>query len=389
MSEICYMLYVDTRMENRFGFTRRRVLSRCRSVRTDGLPAGSPVLVRGRPIGFPATLSLPTFGVGPAPFRPPFANAGKRPLLRRVCGPRGPRAVMCMLPVLLCWSLLDASEIEFTPSLRFSYFSGYTQYEINGVETVSGETYKWRSRLKFPINNLRLDADIAARLEDQVEFTLGGWTTLDEDAGTLRDDDYINGIKDVWSRSDADLDAFGIYGSMNLWLWDDDGLQVGPTFAFAYDCLQYSIYDVRQFALIPDLRANIDGKVLTYDQELVSFPIGVATKWRAEDWFELNFSLAVSFADYVWDEDDHILRSKRSETAGLAYSVPASLTLDFILDEKVRLGIWGQYYFMQTYWAEQDQRFYAGEFAGAGYEDVEAEIERQSYSVGARLAIDF
>lgn len=289
---------------------------------------------------------------------------------------------------LFCSGLALGAEVGFTPSVRFSYFSGHTAYEIRGEESLPGLTLDWRSRLKFPINNLRLDADMTVEIPESIDLVFGWWTTLDREAGTMRDDDYIEDIKYVWSRSDAELDAWGLAGSVKIWLLDGESFSLGPTLGFAYDRFDYDIYDVRQFALSPDDRATVNGLVLTYSQEQLSLPIGLAAKWRPAGWFELSSSVAASFLTYVWDEDDHVLRSKVSKNEGLAVSVPISVTADFIVADTVRLGVWGEYFFMRTYGAKQRQRFYDGPYEGMSFNDVEADVERQSFAVGARLAID-
>jgi hypothetical protein len=280
--------------------------------------------------------------------------------------------------------LTGAAEVVVSPDMRFSYFSGYTQYEIEGTDFFGD----WSSRLKFPINNMRLDANLGLAF-DAVEISLGGWTTLDQDAGTMQDDDFTNGTCDVWSRSNADLEAWGIEGHVNVWALQEQDFLLGPTVRAYYDRLDYDCSNVRQFALNPSDAASVDGLVLTYRQERVSFPIGVALAWRPEPWLRLEWFGAVSAFTYVWDEDDHLLREKKSESEGFAFAFPTGLNVDFVISDMVRLGVWGEFLFLQTWWAAQDQEFYAGPDAGLKYEDIHTEIQRMDYAVGVRLAVDF
>jgi hypothetical protein len=291
-----------------------------------------------------------------------------------------------LVPALVWAGLIGASEVAVSPDVRFSYFSGYTYYEIEGAD-LSGS---WRSRLKFPINNVRLDANLALTFSEVVEVSLGGFTTLDESAGTMLDDDYTNGVRDVWSRTNADLEAWGLQAHTTLWLLREPDFSLGPTLRAYYDRLDYDCYNVRQWSLDPLFNdVAIDGTVLTYRQERVSFPIGLALRWKPEPWFQLEWFGAVSFLTYVWDEDRHLLRDKVSESEGLAFALPTALNLDFVIADRVRLGFWGELLYLQTWWAQQDQHFYGGPDAGQSYEGISTDIQRFSYMLGARLAVDF
>jgi len=288
------------------------------------------------------------------------------------------------LAVVLVPGALGASEVEFIPSLDLSYFSGDTWYEIKG-SSASGD---WRSRLTFPIHNIRLGGEMTFRVDSDLEFTLGGWRTLDEEAGTLRDDDYLNGIRDVWSRSDADLVAWGLEGSFTYWGIRGEKVRFGPMLSVCYDRLDYDVYDVMQWGINPVDVIRVDGKVLTYRQERISAPFGVRLKWRPREWFQLEWKGAASFFTYVWDEDDHLLRSKLSKSEGLAFAFPTSLALEFVLADRVRLGAWGEFFFLRTWTARQDQHFYAGEHAGDSYDGLDTTIMRWNYAAGVRLTVE-
>ena len=62
---------------------------------------------------------------------------------------------------------------------------------------------------------------------------------------------------------------------------------------------------------------------------------------------------------------------------------------DIVLADRVRLGLWGEILYYRSWWANQDQRFYAGPDAGLEFDGIDGEIERRTYMLGARVAIAF
>ena len=300
-------------------------------------------------------------------------------------GAAASRARTVLLAIGLAAACRAGTEVTFTPSLRLSYFSGYTQYEFGGRDA-GGD---WLSRLRFPINNMRVDPGVGVTIDRLVELSISGWTTLDREAGTLKDDDFTNGVRDVWSRSRAELDAWGINGRAAVWALRGKTYAFGPTLGAVYDRLDYDVYDVRQWGLDPGDSASVDGLVLTYRQERLSFPMGLALRWRPVPWWGLEWSAAASVFTYVWDRDDHVLRYKLSESEALAFFMQSTLNVDFILWDRVRLGAWGDIAYLHSWWGEQDQHFYAGPQQGLRFNDIETEITRLTYLVGARFTVDF
>jgi len=288
--------------------------------------------------------------------------------------------------VLFFWACLKgAPSIEIAPSLDFSYFSGYTRYVIRGNNAEGS----WRSELTFPINNVRVEGAASLKVSSlPAEFCVSGWATLDTRAGTLRDDDYQNGVRDVWSRSNAELEAWGLEGKVRSCIAGKGSFRFGPVISVQYDRLDYSVYNVRQFGLQPQDFAEVDGKVLSYRQERISFPAGLCFCWKATEELRIEGEAQVSAFTFIWDRDDHILRSKLSETEGFAVVVPACLKIDWSPLRRVHLGAFGRFFYLRTWWAYQDQSFYGGPRRGEAFEDVHATIERMTFSVGAFLKFD-
>jgi len=276
---------------------------------------------------------------------------------------------------------------------RVSYFSGYTLYEISGHDlfksTGGNSLVKWRSRLKFPVNNMAIGGGLGLLFDDTSEFRLRGWTTCDDKAGTMRDDDWLNGMRDIWSRSKADLEAWGVSGEVTWWAARGKNYRFGPRLRLDYDCLDYEVSDVRQWSIYPEGTASVDGLVLTYRQERASFLPGLAGVYAPVSWLELGSSLAVSPFTHVWDEDDHLLRFKVCKMRSFGFAFLGEARADVVLADRVRLGLWGEILYYRSWWARQNQRFYAGEYAGLTFRRIHGDIERQTYMLGARFSVAF
>ncbi len=268
---------------------------------------------------------------------------------------------------------------------RVSYFSGWTLYEIDGSDPEG----TWRSRLKFPVNNMTVGGGLGLLFGDEGELRLRGWATCDDGAGTMRDDDWLDGDRDIWSRSDAELDAWGLSGEATWWPTRGSAGRLGLRLRMDYDRLDYDVYNVRQWSIYPESSASVEGLVLTYRQECVSMLPGLAGVYKPADWLELGGFLAVSPFTYVWDKDDHVLRDKISKMHSMGFALLGEARADVVLADRVRLGLWSEILYYRSWWASQDQHFYAGTDAGLEFNDIDGEIERQTYMIGARFAIDF
>ncbi len=297
----------------------------------------------------------------------------------------------CNLVFVLGVCGADAPFVLDVEAPRVSYFSGRTLYEIEGIST-DGD---WRSRLKFPVNNVTTGGGVGLLFGGEGELRLGGWTTLDRLAGTMRDDDWLDGVNDIWSRSNAELEAWGVSAEATWWALRGRNGGLGPRLRAEYDRLDYDVKNVRQWAVDAGDIASVNGLVLTYRQERVSLIPGLAGFLRgalsSSHSVELGGFLGVSPWTYVWDRDDHLLRYKESETESLGVTFVGQAYLDFVCADCVRLGVWGEILYFRSWWGRQDQYFYGGldPPAGTEYNNIEAEIRRQTFMVGGRLAIDF
>lgn len=268
--------------------------------------------------------------------------------------------------------------------LRLSYMSGSTTYEIEGVDN----NMSWRSRLKFPAYTMRLDAGGSIQLK-RTELSFGGWTSLDRASGALTDDDWTDGVKDIWSRSDLALDAWGLYGGMTYWSVKEKNFSAGPSLGFSFDHYSFDASNVRQWGDV----ASQDGKVLTYEQSMFALKPGLAALWRPTKELAIGGDFSISPLAIVWDEDDHILRDKLSEGLAGAWHLSLGLNLDYLIYQfklsRLCFGINGRYTYLESWTGQQSQEYYDGPSQGQSFDNISYSVTRNHFTVGCQLSLQF
>ncbi len=294
---------------------------------------------------------------------------------------------MLLLPLLFSGRLTAAEERkdrEVQACLGYSYFSGSLVYEIEGVD----KDGPWRSELTFPINNMRLDGLLSLHV-DSIQFSLSGWTTLDRDAGTMTDNDWAGNVRDIWSRSDAELNAFGGEGSVTFWALKCSTLSLGPSLGFRVSYFDYTLYDVKQWGQ----QAVVDGKVLTYERYEAALYPGLAAQWRPMPSLQIGVDCLVTPFTYLWDEDDHVLRNKLSNAEALAWMFAVGLDVKYILWNSpaalIQLGVNGNYSYLTSWYGTQDQEYYAGANDGVSYHGLTYSATAEEFLVGVELSVGF
>ncbi len=291
---------------------------------------------------------------------------------------------MCsfVLGVGFCAGNDTVFEIE---PFRLGLFSGTTQFAIDGDALEWGED--WRSRLKFPVDNTVLGTGFGVMFGKAWEVRARAWGTLvRQDAGTLKDYDWVGGDLFAWSDSDAELSAFGVSTEATIWALSGETGALGPRFRLEYDQLDYSVSNVRQFSTVPELNVSYPGRCLTYRQERVSLiPAIAGTLWPA-DWLEAGGFVGASPFNYVWDHDNHLLRDKSARMATWGCSVLVGLHADYIIDKNIRIGLWGEYLYYESYTGNQDQRLPGDE---NNLNNIDGDIKRSTTMGGIRIAVNF
>jgi len=295
---------------------------------------------------------------------------------------------------LACWIVLiplcSFAHVGVSPYLDVFYINGHMGYEIQGE---GKDKTPWKSRLNFEVNNLCLGGGVAVTLADRFNLRLGGWGTVDHYPESLSDIDWSEGAEVIWSTSSESLHAWGLELEGTYRLMERDKFCLSPKAGVDYDRFDFSAYDLHQTGVNPANDVNVPGEVSTYDQQRVSLLLGVAASWTPLSWLEAEWTGSVSPVTYVWDCDDHLLRTKIAHGKGIAFVVTTGLKVGVVLWKRVHVGAWADYLYMNDYWAEQDQYWYGSAdpkvHQGTRANGIDNKITRENYRVGGRLAVDF
>lgn len=240
----------------------------------------------------------------------------------------------------------NAAGVDLT--LELGKMSGESTYEIGGkfigaTPSESGAYHFPISKLEFPLNVTM--AALSANVDITDRFSVSGRIAknLSQDAGQLKDSDFLgytgdNTVLDVYSTSDADLDAktYDVKFLYKLFSRPDQSLAVGA--GYLYQKFDFVASDVDQW--YPSLNAAygydighdiVGGPVLTYNVTYKIPYVEIAAKARPTDSVRLAASLGYSPSVTAKDEDNHLLRSKLSKgsTDGTAILFNVEGRMDF------------------------------------------------------------
>lgn len=224
-----------------------------------------------------------------------------------------------------CYGLPEAGVFDLMVGL--GRLNGDTTYQIGGtVDTPSGSV-----KLHFPISELEFPLDVyMVSLEGSIGFankwkvSAGVKKNITDDAGKMKDSDWgyywLEGYPwaeqstlDIYSESDADLDAFII--DINLRYRVHRGFLVG--LGYIHQNFDYEVSNLDQWYPSSDYYFGVDfphdrvsGRVLEYEVTYNIPYVEIAFMGKATDNFTVETRIGYSPMVNVEDEDQHLLRSK-------------------------------------------------------------------------------
>lgn len=257
--------------------------------------------------------------------------------------------------------------VSFSLGVDAGNLSGYTLYNIKFPllkPFIEGE-----SELEFPLDSWigSLNASLGKKGLWSIDLSLS--KNLTGDTGKMKDSDWMTvgygykwytgntREKVIYSESDTEMDAFMLDLSGRYYFLKREHVSLGPIGGYRYQNLSFDISNLVQTSILPGYTGSVSGKVGTYE---ITYSIpygGIALDLRPSNRFSINLSAAYGWA-FAEDEDDHILRSKRStaESDGPFYSIKALGTLS--LTQRLFLILALEYLKMDTD-GKQTQTFYA------------------------------
>jgi outer membrane protease len=260
---------------------------------------------------------------------------------------------------------VQQSSGDITFGIGIGYLNGNTLYHISSYDA-TGQGIE--SELEFPLKTFLfsiqggyLSKDLKGR--DEVKITLQWLTNIDNGSGQLKDSDWATDAVDIalvgaphagldiFSTSDIKLKAniLDLRASYNNWL--SDTLSVGPLGGFLYQNFHFDASHLSQVGYgpyAPGYTGTIPGKVLTYDVTYIIPYLGIHSELQLSKQFHALVDLGYSPWVSAEDEDDHLLRYKRSNgsTTGTAYLAAVSARWDLQDDNSFLLQ--GQYLKIDT-----------------------------------------
>ena len=307
----------------------------------------------------------------------------------------GPKKILVFLALsslILMGSEKATADFSPAPYLDLFYLNGHLGYQIKGVNK-SHEA--WRSRLKFEFENMCLGGGVAADISDKMQVRIDGWGSLLRDLGTLIDKDVIGNDDFISSTSKEQMHAWGIAGKFRYWALQKGPFSLGPATQLGYDNFFFRAYDLKQVEIKggTPTDTNYPGIASTYSQNRFFWLIGFDSEWMPLGWLNVEWTGFFSPVSYVWDTDNHILRTKLAHGNAIAYSFQTMLKVGFIIFKKLHLEAYATYFWLDSYWADQDQHWYGSADPqtkqGTTYNGINNKITRQDFTAGGRIKYDF
>lgn len=209
----------------------------------------------------------------------------------------------------------DESGPFFSLEPQVVMLAGYTRYQIY-----------WGGRklseLEFPMDSalVGIGASIGKKGSWEVGAHIG--TNFTEDTGKMKDSDWLDNdpsTKSVYSESDISMNAFFMDLSGKFVFFSRRATALAANVGYKYQKLDFDVSNTNQWCLTAagctELGSGYSpGKTLTYEMTWQIPYAGLSIDAYMGPRFSLVFLGAAGWA-YGRDEDDHVLRGKRSSAA--------------------------------------------------------------------------
>jgi len=296
-----------------------------------------------------------------------------------------------MLSIIIISYDTAYGEIQFTIEPSAGRLDGYTLYHISGIEYLQGYGfYKWASELRWPVNSMVAGLVLTIDKDDTYAIEFSARKNMDKNTGKLKDSDWIEDILFIYSESDTAMDMLDldVKGRLNVYRMEKNNLYIIG--GFRYQNFSFKASNMIQISLIPELTGSVPGLVAKYKVKY-SIPFaGVEFDSKLGDRAILCMAARLGYA-VVKDEDDHVLRYKKSTGDSTGHSIDISGSLRFDLSPVVFISLNGEYTRIDAD-GKQTQTFYATTEeapAGTTYKDIDLKIKCSQTSVTLGIGVRF
>ncbi len=306
----------------------------------------------------------------------------------------------------------DNGRVVVTPSVSLGRLGGDTLYKIGGDFNVPGQAAGTSnftlSELEFPLDVYTASAGLSVVLSGRLQLRLGLTRNLTSDAGSMQDSDwgvwYLNygypyspDTLDISSESRTDLEATMFQSDVLFRLLATPAFTLAAGVGYHYQNFHYELSDLDQwypsyYYYTGENAAHdrVYGPVGSYD---VSFHL-VMLEGAAEvrPWPDFSIWCLVGVAPYAraQDEDNHILRAKRSEGDATGTAVLLDLGIEYRLPAGVFIGLGYEYQHISTSGTQTQTWYRTTSEANAGdWLTIDQEIESSQHAIDLTLGLRF
>jgi hypothetical protein len=306
----------------------------------------------------------------------------------------------------------DADRVVVTPSVSTGRLSGETLYRINGDFFIPGQgsgTVDFTvSELEFPLDVSTASAGLAVAFPGRLLLRLGLAKNITSDAGTMKDSDwgawyleygapFSEETLDIYSESRAELDAVIFQGDALYRLLGTSTVTLAAGVGYRYQNFRYDLSDLDQW--YPSFRYytgqdaghdRVAGKVGTYEVSYRVLMIEGAVEVRP--WRDVSIRCLVAVAPFVKarDEDDHLLRGKRSVGDGTGLGGLVDLGVEYRLPAGFFAALSYEYLHMTASGTQTQTWYRTTDEANAGdWLTIDQEIESTQHALDLTLGVRF
>lgn len=273
-------------------------------------------------------------------------------------------------------------QINYTVEPAIGLLYGHTTYEISGSN--------WSSKLEWPLDNTMAGLGLHITNNKEIDIDLSVRTSLNNDSGKMKDSDYINTVRAIYSESDTDAEVFELDINAKLYTTREKTYLIDILGGFNYQTLSFKASNVVQESIIDIYNVSVDGLVITYDVDYYIPSVGI--RFRSLEGVRTAWNIAAHIGYViVTDKDDHVLRFKEStgESTGASFTLNAGTRYD--ISKRTFISLRGEYKYIYAE-GEQKQVWYKTTneaVIGTTYSDIPLEIKSSQAMINLGIGFRF
>ncbi len=306
-------------------------------------------------------------------------------------------SILILLPIY-SFANFSKTEKKFNIKVGSEFYAGYTQYEIGGKVILpdgsKGKVHFPISQLKFPLDVLFASFFFDFKPNNENIFSFSLKKNINKSNGFTEDSDwlYSSSIKDVFSESESKINTWILDFNYKHLVYCHSFLKLFFGLGIKFQHFNYEANDVEQWYPSQPSKEHeyVNGLVVTYSVNYYIPYIFINPKLKVTH--ELNINTKFSFSPYTlaFDEDNHILRDKKSIGESSGYSFLARVELSYYASLDFFVSLFISYQFTQTTGEEVQTRYKDNSEGPAGeIARIENKLNSKQIVIGFNAGIEF